>query len=69
MDRSMQPVYVRRRGTEENNKINSFMDKCWDGFYTCQKRLSRFIAIINGEQHFHEIVYTGTAANKMKYYL
>jgi len=69
MDRSMQPVYMRRKGSDENNKLNSFMDKCWDGFYTCQKRLSRFVAIIDGDAHDYEIVYTGSVAKKMKYRL
>ena len=21
-----------------NNRLNAYMDMCWDGFYTCQKR-------------------------------
>jgi hypothetical protein len=32
--RSMQPIYVRKQGTAMNNKLNSFMDHAWDGFYT-----------------------------------
>lgn len=37
-DRSMQPIYSRLEGTEMNNKINSYMDHVWDGFYTGQLR-------------------------------
>lgn len=33
-DRSLQPIYMVQDGTEENNILNSFMDKVWDGFYT-----------------------------------
>jgi len=32
-DRSMQPIYGRLKGTKMNNKVNSFMDHVWDGFY------------------------------------
>lgn len=32
-DRSMQPIYSRMEGTSMNNKINSYMDHAWDGFY------------------------------------
>lgn len=41
-DRSMQPIYVKLQGTTMNNKLNSMMDHMWDGFYTGQKRMSRF---------------------------
>jgi hypothetical protein len=41
-DRSMQPIYMKKEGTDMNNKLNSFMDHMWDGFYTGQVRLSRF---------------------------
>jgi len=34
MDRSMQPIYVKRQGTEMENKLNAMMDHVWDGFYT-----------------------------------
>jgi hypothetical protein len=34
MDRSMQPILARLEGTDMNNKVNSFMDHVWDGFYT-----------------------------------
>jgi hypothetical protein len=34
LDRSVYPVYSKLQGTDMNNKINSFMDHVWDGFYT-----------------------------------
>jgi len=60
-----------------NNKVNSFMDHVWDGFYQGQIRLSRFPIIVwapprtykNKEGAVYDIVYTGTPAKKMKYYL
>jgi len=45
-DRSLQPVYVKKHGTEMENKLNSVMDHVWDGFYTGQVRLSRFHSVI-----------------------
>ena len=42
LDRSVQPVILSNEETGYENRINSFMDHGWDGFYTSQKRLSRF---------------------------
>jgi len=42
MDRSAQPIYIKtddicnESGKCFNNRLNAFMDMCWDGFYTCQ---------------------------------
>lgn len=70
LDRSMQPIYSRLQGTEMNNKVNSFMDHVWDGFYTGQTRLSRFPILVYAPQGaIYDIVYTGTPAKKMKYTL
>lgn len=33
MDRSMQPIYLSLQGTDMKNKLNSFRDHSWDGFY------------------------------------
>lgn len=53
-----------------NNKVNSFMDHVWDGFYTGQTRLSRFpILVYAPKGAVYDIVYTGTPAKKMKYTL
>lgn len=69
-DRAMQPIYVSQSGTEQNNKLNAFMDHCWDGFYTCQKRLQRFPAVIDAVPgSVYNITYTGTPAKKQKYTL
>lgn len=70
LDRSMQPIYSRLEGTEMNNKINSFMDHVWDGFYTGQTRLSRFpILVYAPKGAVYDIIYTGSPAKKMKYSL
>lgn len=43
-DREVQPVYIQT--PKYYNKLNSFMDHGWDGFYTSQKRLQRFPAMV-----------------------
>lgn len=50
-DRSMQPIYVRDHKADDgpytmSNRINSYMDHVWDGFYTGQVRMSRFPALV-----------------------
>jgi len=49
-DRSMQPIYIKESGEGKvaSNKLNSFMDHVWDGFYTGQVRLSRFPGLVQG---------------------
>ena len=49
-----------------NNVLNSFMDHIWDGFYTGQKRMSRFPAIVKASSISEEytIRYTGTPPQK-----
>lgn len=38
-DRSMQPIFINaNEDAKVSNKLNSFMDHVWDGFYTGQKR-------------------------------
>jgi len=70
LDRSMQPIYSQLQGTTMNNKVNSFMDHVWDGFYTGQTRLSRFpILVYAPTGAVYDIVYTGSPAKKMKYTL
>lgn len=66
----MQPIYARLQGTGMNNKINSYMDHVWDGFYTGQVRQSRFpILVYAPTGAVYDIVYTGSPAKKMKYAL
>lgn len=70
MDRSMQPIYVKRQGTGMENKLNAMMDHVWDGFYTGQKRLQRFPSIIQAERgSVYDLNFTGTPAQKMKFVL
>jgi len=53
-----------------NNKLNSFMDHVWDGFYTGQLRKSRFPGLVYAPKgSVYDITYTGTPAKKQKYML
>jgi len=70
LDRSMQPIYTRQLGTGMNNKVNSFMDHVWDGFYSGQLRLSRFPIIVNApDKSVYDFIFTGSPAKKMKFKL
>jgi hypothetical protein len=70
MDRSMQPIYVSKQGTEMANKLNSMMDHNWDGFYSSQKRMSRFGSIFEASAgSIYDLTFTGTPAKKMKFTL
>jgi hypothetical protein len=61
MSRSSQPVYMIKEGTRMMNKLNAFMDHCWDGFYTCQERLQRFVSVVEGTKgSVYNITYTGS---------
>ena len=74
MDRSVQPVWIQadtghpscgdEADTCFNNKLNSYMDHCWDGFYACQKRETRFPTMVYQEVN-HNIEFTGTPPQKM----
>ena len=33
--RSSQPLYIRDYDRGFNNRLNAYMDMCWDGAYTC----------------------------------
>jgi hypothetical protein len=46
MDRSMQPIYIYTEAVGSRNKLNSYMDHVWDGFYSGQIRESRFPAMV-----------------------
>lgn len=67
-DRSIQPVHITNEETGYKNKVNSFMDHGWDGFYTSQKRLSRFPVQIQTMGDY-QIDFTGTPAQKMRFKL
>jgi len=67
MDRALHPIYIRNsRGF--NNRLNSFMDHCWDGFYTCQKRESRFPTLVDLNDDV-TIEFTGTPPSKQEFRL
>lgn len=65
----MQPIYIGLNGTAMANKLNSMMDHVWDGFYTGQKRLSRFPAVIDGNQGVYNITMIGSPAKKLTFTL
>ena len=70
LDRSIQPIYAQLQGTRIDNKVNSFMDHVWDGFYTGQIRMSRFPIIMYLPQGaVYDIVYTGSPPKKQLYSL
>jgi len=67
MDRALQPVYIQNKDGF-NNRLNAYMDHCWDGFYTCQKRESRFPSIVY-QQRDYNIEFTGTPPSKQEFRL
>lgn len=72
MDRTVSPVYIRKQGTDINNKLNTMMDHSWDGFYSSQKRQTRFPTIVDVATEggsIYDIVYTGTPPNKQLFKL
>jgi len=70
VDRSLQPIYVAKQGTEMSNKLNSMMDHVWDGFYSGQIRMSRFGSVFEGSRRsVYDLTFTGTPAKKMRFML
>ena len=71
-DRTFSPMVIfgmetlSGQKTGFNNTLNSFMDHCWDGHYTCQKRLSRFPGLIELDKKY-EIYFTGTTPADTRY--
>jgi hypothetical protein len=62
------PIFYQQKGTAINNTLNSFMDGGWDGFYTSQKRLSRFPGLIDAsETAVYVVNMIGTPPNKMNF--
>ena len=68
MDRALHPVYIQNDELGFNNRLNSYMDHCWDGFYTCQKRESRFPTLVWQERDYN-IEFTGTPPSKQEFRL
>jgi len=67
-DRALHPVYIRNADLGFDNRLNSYMDHCWDGFYTCQKRESRFPTLVWQEVDY-EIEFTGTPPQAQEFRL
>lgn len=68
MDRAVHPVWIQNEESGFNNRLNSFMDHCWDGFYTCQKRESRFPTVVQLGDDYN-IEYTGTPPAEQEFRL
>lgn len=66
LDRNVAPIYIKNKdlcnndGECFNNRLNAFMDNCWDGFYTCQEREQRYPTMVYNDAEYYEIEYTGT---------
>ena len=65
-DRMFSPIYYLGEGNSFNNTLNTFMDHCWDGHYTCQERLSRFPGMLELNKNY-EIYFTGTQPANTRY--
>jgi hypothetical protein len=66
----MQPIYTMLQGSSIRNKLNSYMDHIWDGFYTGQVRLSSFPSIVYAPpKAIYDIEYTGTPAKNQRFTL
>lgn len=68
MDRTISPIYITNEEHKFNNTLNSYMDHVWDGFYTGQKRFSRFNALVQTDWDY-TVTTTGTQPGKMRYIL
>jgi hypothetical protein len=63
--RILSPIEIIALNTTSRNVLNTFMDHCWDEFYTCLIRLSRFPTLIEGGKNiFYQIIYTSTPPKK-----
>jgi hypothetical protein len=69
--RMITPIYVISQNLTAINKLNTFMDHIWDGFYTGQLRMSRWPALIQtGSSNFvYQLNYTGTPPSKQRFSL
>lgn len=70
MKRMVSPIIVESVNLTAVNRLNSFMDHIWDGFYTGQLRMSRWPALIQtGNNFVYNINYTGTAPSVQRFTL
>jgi len=68
MDRSVAPMFISNAASGYLNKVNSYMDHVWDGFYTGQKRKSEFPVLVQTGD-FYQIEFTGSPFKNMQYML
>ena len=68
MDRSSQPVWIQDKDRGFNNRLNAYIDQCWDGAYTCQKREQRFPTLLDISRNY-TIEYTGTPPKQQRFSL
>lgn len=70
IDRTLAPIYVKQQGTEIKNKINSYMDHVWDGFYSGQLRTSRYPVVVDAKRgNIYEVEYTGNTPKNQTFTL
>jgi hypothetical protein len=72
MGRSVTPIYITDNSDNSTNKLNSFMDHIWDGFYTGQLKMARWPSIIqtgNGLSKVYNVTYSGTAPENQRFIL
>jgi len=70
VDRNLAPIYVKEEGTEMNNKLNSYMDHIWDGFYSGQQRVSRYPVLVNAKRGTtYDVEYTGSTPKNQTFNL
>lgn len=73
MDRNVAPVHIRNPdlcnsdGECFDNRLNSFMDNCWDGFYGCQEREQRYPSMIWNDADYYEVYFTGTPPENLHF--
>ena len=68
--RMVSPIYVNSLTFNSTNKVNTFMDHIWDGFYTGQLRMGRWPSIIQlGSTASYQILYSGTPPQSQRFTL
>ena len=66
-DRTVSPITISSTSNPSfGNSLNSFMDHLWDGFYTSQKRMSRFPTILIAGENI-TVDYTGTPPENSRF--
>jgi len=69
-DRALHPIYIKQDSTGINNKLNSYMDHIWDGFYSGQVRWARFPSIVNAKRGTtYDVEYTGNTPKNQTFTL